>query len=85
MLENTDLAKDYREGKFETLSLDVYCDILADCVRILPENTVIHRLTGDGAKRDLIAPLWSADKKRVLNTINRYFENNCVKQGEHCR
>ena len=85
VLENTDLAKDYRECKFETLSLEVYCDILAECIRVLPENTVIHRLTGDGAKRDLIAPLWSGDKKRVLSTINKYFEQNCVKQGEHCR
>ena len=85
VLENTDLATDFRDGKFETLSLDEYCDILADCVRILPERMVIHRLTGDGAKRDLIAPLWSADKKRVLNTINKYFADNRVKQGEHCR
>ncbi len=85
VLQNTDLAGDFREGKFETLSLEEYCDILADCVRILPESVVIHRLTGDGAKRDLVAPLWSGDKKRVLNTINKYFTDNCVKQGEHCR
>jgi len=85
VLENTDLAQEYRACKFETLSLEAYCDILADCVRALPRDIVIHRLTGDGAKRDLIAPLWSGDKKRVLNTINKYFEQNCVEQGEHCR
>ena len=46
-------------------------ELIAKCVAIIPKNIVIHRLTGDGAKKDLIAPLWSADKKRVLNAINK--------------
>lgn len=71
ILKGTDLAKDYFEHKFEVLSLEEYTDIIAECVKIIPENVIIHRLTGDGAKRDLIAPLWSADKKKVLNTINK--------------
>ena len=71
ILNGTDLAKDYFEHKFEVLSLEEYTDIIAECVKIIPENVVIHRLTGDGAKKDLIAPLWSADKKKVLNTINK--------------
>lgn len=71
ILKGTDLAKDYFEHKFEILSLEEYTDIIAECVKIIPENVVIHRLTGDGAKKDLIAPLWSADKKKVLNTINK--------------
>lgn len=71
ILKGTDLAKDYSEHKFEVLSLEEYTDIIAECVKIIPENVVIHRLTGDGAKKDLIAPLWSADKKKVLNTINK--------------
>lgn len=71
ILKDTDLAKDYFEHKFEVLSLKEYTDIIAECVKIIPENVVIHRLTGDGAKKDLIAPLWSADKKKVLNTINK--------------
>ena len=71
ILKCTDLAKDYFEHKFEVLSLEEYTDIIAECVKIIPENVVIHRLTGDGAKKDLIAPLWSADKKKVLNTINK--------------
>lgn len=71
ILKGTDLAKDYFEHKFEVLSLKKYTDIIAECVKIIPENVVIHRLTGDGAKKDLIAPLWSADKKKVLNTINK--------------
>ena len=71
ILKGTDLAKDYCEHKFEVLTLEEYTDIIAECVKIIPENVVIHRLTGDGAKKDLIAPLWSADKKKVLNTINK--------------
>ncbi|WP_288527778.1 TIGR01212 family radical SAM protein [uncultured Eubacterium sp.] len=71
ILKGTDLAKDYGEGKFEILTLEQYTEIIKECVQIIPENVVIHRLTGDGAKKDLIAPLWSADKKTVLNTINR--------------
>lgn len=71
ILKGTDLAKDYYEHKFDVLSLEEYTDIIVECVKIIPENVVIHRLTGDGAKKDLIAPLWSADKKKVLNTINK--------------
>ena len=71
ILKGTDLAKDYEQGKFEVLTLEQYTEIIKECVQIIPENVVIHRLTGDGSKKDLIAPLWSADKKTVLNTINR--------------
>ncbi|MDO4363908.1 MAG: TIGR01212 family radical SAM protein [Clostridia bacterium] len=75
VLKGTDLATDYKQGKFEVLSLEEYTDIIVECVKIIPQNVVIHRLTGDGAKKDLIAPLWSADKKTVLNTINRALNN----------
>lgn len=71
ILKGTDLAKDYEQGKFKVLTLEQYTEIIKECVQIIPENVVIHRLTGDGAKKDLIVPLWSADKKTVLNTINR--------------
>ncbi|MCI7264556.1 MAG: TIGR01212 family radical SAM protein [Eubacterium coprostanoligenes] len=71
ILKGTDLAKDYEQGKFKVLTLEQYTEIIKECVQIIPENVVIHRLTGDGAKKDLIAPLWSADKKTVLNTINQ--------------
>ena len=82
VLEGTDLAEEYRQGKFDVLNMDKYIDILENCVRLLPPDTVIHRLTGDGTKKDLIAPLWSADKKNVLNTINRRFKEDNVRQGE---
>lgn len=71
ILEGTDLADEYRECKVDVLSLEEYTCIIKHCVEIIPDNVVIHRLTGDGAKKDLIAPLWSADKKHVLNTINK--------------
>lgn len=71
ILEGTDLADEYREYKVDVLSLEEYTRIIKHCVEIIPDNVVIHRLTGDGAKKDLIAPLWSADKKHVLNTINK--------------
>ena len=77
----TDLAAAYAQGQVRTLELEEYLPLLAGCVRRMPPEMVIHRLTGDGAKRDLIAPLWSGDKKRVLNAIRRYFEEHDVVQG----
>lgn len=71
IIDGTDLAEEYKMGKVNVLSLEEYTDIIKKCVDIIPKNIVIHRLTGDGAKKDLIAPLWSADKKNVLNTINK--------------
>lgn len=71
VIDGTDLAKDYEKGLFKTLEFDKYVNLIVKCVKIIPKDIVIHRLTGDGAKKDLIAPLWSADKKRVLNAINK--------------
>ena len=81
VLSGTDLAADYSTGKFETMPLDEYISVLEACLRVLPRSLVIHRMTGDGAKRSLIAPLWSADKKRVLNAINRRFLSDDLEQG----
>ena len=71
VLEGTDLADDYRAGKFECLSLDEYALLVKDALDVLPENIIIHRMTGDGDKKILIAPKWSEDKKNVLNTLKR--------------
>ena len=73
VLRGTDLAKDYAAGKFECLTLEEYGSWLKQCIAVLPAHITVHRITGDGAKRDLIAPLWSADKKRVLNYLNSLF------------
>ena len=72
VLRGTDLEKDYLAGKFRCLELEEYAALLKACLSVLPPETVVHRITGDGAKRDLVAPAWSADKKRVLNYLNSY-------------
>ena len=74
VLRGTDLEKDYAAGRFQCLTLEEYGEILKQCIALLPESVVVHRLTGDGAKKDLIAPLWSGDKKRVLNYLYRVLE-----------
>ena len=85
VLEGTDLAADWRAGRFQTMSLNEYILALEECVRRIPREMVIHRLTGDGAKRDLLAPLWSGDKKRVLNAIHQAFARDDVEQGSALR
>ena len=75
VLRNTDLHRDYLEGKLSCLSLEEYAQWLKSCLSLLPKHVVVHRITGDGAKKDLIAPLWSADKKRVLNYLNQTLHN----------
>lgn len=75
VLKNTDLEKDYMNGKFNCLALEEYAEILKACIKVLPKSVVVHRITGDGAKKNLVAPLWSADKKRVLNYLNNYLKN----------
>ena len=75
VLKGTDLEKEYENGKFSCLSMEEYGEILKSCINVLPNNIVVHRITGDGAKKDLIAPLWSADKKKVLNYLNKIFQN----------
>ena len=69
VLRGTDLAKDYEAGHFSCLSLEEYACILKQCLQQVPPHVVVHRITGDGAKKDLIAPLWSADKKAVLKYL----------------
>lgn len=81
VLRGTDLASDYEAGLFRTLELDEYIGILEECIRRIPPEMTVHRLTGDGSKRHLIAPLWSADKKRVLNAINSAFSKDNLIQG----
>lgn len=81
VLRGTDLEEAWRTGKVQTMELEAYIAALEACVRHLPREIVIHRLTGDGAKRDLLAPLWSGDKKRVLNAIHSAFRRDDVVQG----
>ncbi|MBQ1487582.1 MAG: TIGR01212 family radical SAM protein [Lachnospiraceae bacterium] len=79
ILKNTDLEKEYQSGSIRVLTEDEYIRLLKDCLEIIPENVVIHRLTGDGDKRILVAPMWSADKKHVWNRIHREVFHKNVK------
>ena len=81
VIDHTDLAQHYREGAFEVLTMERYFELLAGCIRRIPKEMVVHRLTGDGDKRTLIAPLWSGNKKMVLNSMNKYFDEIGLEQG----
>lgn len=74
VIKNTDLEKEYENKVFETLSLEEYATILKNCINILPQDVTVHRITGDGDKKSLVSPLWSADKKRVLNYLNKFLK-----------
>ena len=80
-LEHTDLAGLYKQGKVKALSLDEYVEVVCKCIGYLSENTVIHRLTGDGPKDILLAPLWSTNKIGVINKINKYLKDNNISQS----
>lgn len=71
VLKGTDLAEEYQKGKFKCLTLEEYVSLIKDALDLIPEDIIIHRMTGDGDKKILIAPLWSADKKKVLNTLKK--------------
>lgn len=75
VLRGTDLEKEYEKNTFSCLTLEQYAATLKLCIEQLPYGTVVHRITGDGAKKDLVAPLWSADKKRVINFLNKYLNS----------
>lgn len=83
VLKGTDLSAEYEAGSFRTMEMEEYFDILFASLERLPPDMVIHRLTGDGAKRDLIAPKWTADKKRVMNTLKKELEIRDIRQGKH--
>jgi radical SAM protein (TIGR01212 family) len=76
ILKNTRLAEEYKNGRVKALELEEYAEILKKCILVLPENVVVHRITGDGDKKSLIAPLWSADKKKVLNYLHNFLTKN---------
>ena len=83
ILKGTALAFEYEAKPFPLFELEEYCDFVIDCLELLPPHMVIHRLTGDGPRKLLIAPLWSTDKKRVLNTITKRFNERDTWQGRN--
>ena len=76
ILKDTRLYDEYQENPFHIMTLPEYTEVLLECLRILPEETIIHRLTGDGPKKLLVEPSWSANKKVVMNTINKALREN---------
>lgn len=82
ILGGTDLADDYRSGVFRAMTQEEYVDTVADCVANLSDTIVIHRLTGDGPKDILIAPLWSTRKMQVLNQIHHKLKEQDIWQGK---
>lgn len=81
ILKGTDLCKEYESGKFESLTFEEYVDMVITCLECLSPDISVQRLTGDGPKSILVAPLWSGDKKRVLNTINSEMKKRDTFQG----
>ena len=83
ILRGTDLAELYEQGEYHPLSQDAYTDLVIDCLEHLSPDIVIHRLTGDGPKDLLLAPLWSLDKRSVLNTLHHAMKLRGSRQGCH--
>ncbi len=83
VLSDSDLGEAYQASPFDLLSLEDYCDWIIDAICHLPEDKVIHRITGDGNKETLLAPLWSLNKRKVLNTIHQSFARDNKWQGCH--
>ena len=71
VLRGTDLAGEYEAGRVPVMTLEEYTALLKQILPEIPDSMIVHRLTGDGPKKLLIAPRWTGDKKRVLNTIYR--------------
>lgn len=82
VLENTDLADCYRNGDFDVLTKDAYLEIVTSCLEVLSPDIVVHRVTGDGPKKILIAPQWSADKRDVLNSLHALMKKKNARQGD---
>ena len=85
VLRGTALADQYQLHPFPMMELDEYSDFASDCLELLPPDMVVHRLTGDGPRSLLLAPSWSTDKKRILNTIHRRLKERNTRQGEHIK
>ena len=84
ILSGTDLAAEYEETPFPVFEMEDYCQFLVTCIEHVPPHIVLHRITGDGPKKLLLAPAWSGDKKRVLNRIHAVFRERNTWQGRLC-
>lgn len=85
VLSGTDLARDYADGSFHVLEQEEYIDLVIKCIQNIDERIVIHRVTGDGPKKILIAPKWSGNKKAVLNALHKRMKELGARQGDRLR
>ena len=84
ILKHTDLALYYQEHPFRLPDMEEYFHILGRCLCTLRPDLVVHRLTGDGPKSLLIAPLWTGNKRQVLNRLHAYLQEHDIWQGKEC-
>ncbi len=75
ILEGSALGEDYKQNPFAQMSMEEYTDLVVQCLKLLPEDVVIHRMTGDGPRNLLLSPMWVTDKKRVLNMLHKKIQN----------
>lgn len=85
VLSDSDLAEIYEAGEYIPLTKEEYIALVGECIAHLREDIIIHRLTGDGDKNTLLAPLWSLRKRDVLNSIHKYLKENGIRQGMYCK
>ena len=83
VLEDTDMAEDYRQGKFKTMEMAEYLELVIEALQKINPEIVIHRVTGDGPKKILISPTWSGNKKLVLNTLHKKMRERDARQGDY--
>lgn len=84
LMENTPMVKDYEEGRLKFLEQDEYVELIGRAICLIPDDIVIHRLTGDAPRESLIGPMWSLKKWEILNAIDKHLEDNGLYQGKHC-
>lgn len=82
ILKGTDLALEYEKGRISVYTLEEYVDLVIDCISLLPKEVIIHRISGDGPKELLLAPLWSGNKRKVLNSLSKRFKERGICQGD---
>ena len=85
VLSDSDLAEIYKNGDYTPLTKEEYISLVGECIAHLRKDIVIHRLTGDGDKNTLLAPLWSLRKRDVLNSIHKHLKEAGIQQGMYCK
>ena len=83
LMKYTKMAEQYYNGEFQLLSEEDYIDLICEGISMIPEDMVVHRLTGDAPRATLIGPMWSLKKWEVLNAIDKALVDNDIWQGKN--